>query len=203
MELVSYAADFASFLIQNTKNMEKIKSIILFGSVARGEAGKESDVDIFVDVLNDEKEIEKEVKQIGKKFFSSVKFKSYWKLLNVKNEINVIVGKLENWKLKDSMLGSSIVLYQKYSPILENGKNEVILTWSNIKPNSKRVMLNKKIIGYNHYKRYYKGLLEIYGGRKLGANVILIPTEQLNLFLKEFHKFKIPVKIQRVFEYEE
>ena len=202
MELVSYAADFVSFLIQNTKNIEKIKTIILFGSAARQEAGKDSDIDIFIDTL-DSKEIEKEIKEITSKFFNSVKFKSYWKLLNVKNEINIIAGKLKDWKIRDSMLGSSIVLYQKYSPILESGKNKAVLIWGNIKPNSRRVMLNKKIFGYKHYKRYYAGLLEQYEGRKLGTNVILIPTENINSFTKEFHKFKVPVRILRIFEYEE
>lgn len=203
MELVSYASDFVSFLIQNIKDTEKIKSIILFGSSARGEAGKESDVDIFVDVTNNEKETEKEIKDITNKFFSSVKFQKYWKLLNIKNEISVIVGKINEWKLKDSILGSSIVLYQKYSPILDNGKNKTILSWGNIKPNSRRVMLNKKIFGYKHYKKYYRGLIEQYEGKKLGTNVILISTEHLTLFLKEFHKFKVPAKILRIFEYKE
>jgi len=201
MELTSYAMDFASFLIQNMKETGKIKSIILFGSAARNEAGKDSDIDIFIDIIDDEKKIEKEVNRITNKFYDSVKFKNYWRLLGIKNEINIIVSRLDEWKLKDSMLGNSIVLYQKYSPVLEKGKNKIVLSWNNVKPNSKRVMLNKKIFGYNHYQRYYKGLIEQYEGEKIGTNVLKIPAEHLNLFLKEFHKFKIPVKILRIFEY--
>lgn len=203
MELISYAADFVSFIIQNFKEIKKIKAIILFGSAARGEAGKESDVDIFVDVTDEEKKIEKEIKKITNNFFDSVKFKEYWRLLSIKNEINVIVGNLDKWKLKDSMLGNAIVLYQNYAPHLENGKNKVILSWGNIKPNSKRVMLNKKIFGYNYYGKKYKGALEKYEGRKIGSNVIIINVEFLNLFLKIFHNFKIAVKLMRVFEVEE
>lgn len=201
MELISYAIDFISFLMQNLKDINKIKSIILFGSVARKEAGKKSDIDLFIDILNDEKQIEKEIKKIIDNFYNSVKFKSYWKLLNIKNDINVVVGKLDEWKLKDSMLGSSILLYQKYAPSLEKGKNKAILIWKNVKPNSKRVMLNKKLFGYKHYKRYYAGLLEKYEGKKLGANVIIIPVEQSSIFLKEFHKFRVPARILRIFEY--
>ena len=191
MELVSYAMDFASFLMQNLKETEKIKSIILFGSVARGEADKQSDVDVFVDVLGREKKIGKQIEKIKDRFFNSVKFKKYWELLNVKNDINIIVGKLDKWKLKDSMLGNAIILYQKYAPRLEEGKNMIILSWGAIKKNSKRVMLNKNLFGYNYY-----------GGRKLGGNVIEVPAEHLNLFVKLFHKFKVAVKIMRVFEYE-
>jgi len=205
MELISYAMDFASFLVKNLKekDREKVNSIILFGSAARGEEGRKSDVDIFVDVFSEDKGFEKNILKIENKFLDSIKFKDYWKLLGVENEINIIVGKLENWKLKDSMLGSSIVLYGKYSPKLDEGVNKVLLFWEPIKDNSKRVMLNKKLLGYNHYGKKYKGFLETYNGIKLGSNVILISVEQLNLFLKEFRKFKVKVRIKRIFEYED
>ena len=63
-------------------------------------------------------------------------------------------------------------------------------------------MLNKKIFGYNYYGKFYKGLLQQYEAEKLGANVLMINIENLNLFLKLFHNFKVPVRITRVFEYE-
>jgi len=201
MELVSYAIDFASFLMQNLKELNKIKSIILFGSVARGEATSKSDVDVFVEVFSESTILEKEINKIKDDFFESTKFKDYWNLFGIKNEINIIVGKLEDWKLKDTMLGSSIVLYSKYSPKLDEGENKVILYWDVIKNNSKRVMLSKKLFGYSHYGKKYKGFLEVYGGVKLGANVILIYAEEMNLFLKEFRKFKVKVRIRLVFEY--
>ncbi len=201
MELISYASDFASFFIQNFKEREKIKSIILFGSAARGESGKESDIDIFIDVIGEAERLGMDAKKIVEEFFNSVKFNKYWKLLHIKNEINLIVGKLEEWKLRDSMLGNAIVLYQSYTPRLDNGRNVAILSWGNIKPDSRRVMLNKKIFGYNYYGKRYNGLLEKFDGKKIGSNVIIVQVEQLNLFLKEFRKFKVAVKMNRAFEY--
>ena len=52
-KLVAYAMGFASFLMQKLGEKEagKIKSIILFGSASRGEAGKGSDIDIFIDTF--------------------------------------------------------------------------------------------------------------------------------------------------------
>ncbi|MBI2629537.1 nucleotidyltransferase domain-containing protein [Candidatus Pacearchaeota archaeon] len=203
MELISYAIDFVSFFIQNFSNKDKIKSIILFGSAAREEAGKESDVDIFIDVFEEEKTIDKETNIILDKFYNSTKFKNYWKPLGVKNEINIIAGKLKDWKLKDSMLGSSIILYQHYSPVLESGENKAILEWGSIKPESKRVMLNKKLFGYNQHKTHYSGLVEKYMGKRIGKNAIIINIDNLSLFLKVFNNFKISVKINRVFLYKE
>jgi predicted nucleotidyltransferase len=203
MELISYALDFVSFLIQNLKEKTRIKAIILFGSVAREEATKKSDVDIFIDVLeiNADKKFENEIKSIKDKFFHSVKFLKYWKLLGITNEINLILGNLKKWKLRDSMLGGSLILYQSYSPRLDDGSNKAILSWGTIKSNSKRVMLNKKLFGYKHYNYEYRGVIDKFGAKKLGSNVILINNENINLFLKLFHNFKIPVQIIRVFEY--
>ncbi len=201
MELISYALDFVSYLVQNLKerDMQKIKSIILFGSAARSEADKESDVDLFIDILGND--AEKGIKKISDEFYNSAKVKSYWSLLGIKNELNILVGDLEKWKLKDSMLGNAIVLYQKYSPALKEGKNKIILNWENIKPDSRRVMLNKKLFGYVHYGKRYLGLLEKFKGVKIGTNVIMVDAEHLNIFLKVFRYFKIGVKIRRVFEY--
>lgn len=204
MELKSYAYDFVSFLIQNLKSMEDIRKIILFGSVAREEATKKSDVDIFIDVFTEKeaKKIEAEVQKIVDRFYSSSKFKNYWKSLGVENELSVSVGVLDKWKLKDSMLGSSIILYQKYAPNLESGKAKGILYWDGVKNNSRRVMLNKNLFGYSHYGKKYSGLVEKYNGKKIGANVLLINLENLNVFLKLFRGFKVAVKIQRVFAHD-
>lgn len=201
MELISYASDFVSFLIQNLKETESIKSIILFGSAARGEATKDSDVDIFIDIADREELISKKANEIRDKFFSSVKFKNYWKAFGIKNEISIIAGHLENWKLKDSMLGNAVILYQKYAPKLEGGKSKAILSWGNIKPDSRRVMLNRKIFGYNYYGKFYKGIIERYNGKKLGANVVMIDIEGLSSIVKIFRNFKAAAKILRVFEY--
>jgi predicted nucleotidyltransferase len=203
MELISYASDFVSFIIQNSKNTEKINSIILFGSVARKQATKESDIDLFIDVSDNEQEIEKEVNKILQDFYKSIKYKNYWSLYGINNEFSIIVGKINEWKLKDSMLGNSLVLYGKYSPKLDDGENKTIISWETIKNNSKRVMLNKKLFGFKHYKHKYKGLIEIYHGVKLGTNSILIDTGNINIFIKEFKKFQVKTRIINAFKYKD
>jgi len=197
-KLIAYASDFVSFFIENIKELNKINSIILFGSVARDEAKKESDVDLFVDVSSREKEIGKESKKIKERFLDSVKYKKYWKLMNVDNEINIIVGKIDKWKLKDSLSEEAIVLYGKYSGKLSEGKNVVIFSWENVKPNSKRVLFNKKIFGYKHRDKFYQGVLDIYQGKKLSKGSIMFDAKYLNEVLKIFRKFKVKVKINKV-----
>ena len=118
--------------------------------------------------------------------------------MNVDNEINIIVGKIDKWKLKDSLSEEAIVLYGKYSGKLSEGKNVVIFSWENVKPNSKRVLFNKKIFGYKHRDKFYQGVLDIYQGKKLSKGSIMFDAKYLNEVLKIFRKFKVKVKINKV-----
>src|SRR3989338_4271368 len=132
-KLLAYAIDFVSFLVQKNNIQDEIKNIILYGSVARGEAGKESDIDLFVDVINDKKDIEKEIKKRYNEFKESVKYKQYWKMLDIQNEIKVNVGNIKKWKeLQSSIVANGIVLYGKYKSMLNQGEHKTIFVWENI-----------------------------------------------------------------------
>lgn len=194
--LFAYAMDFASFLLWKLgDDAGKIKGIILFGSVARGESKKESDVDIFVDLFRDEKKTADYIKRLADDFRDSVKFTKFWKLLGINNEIVPMVGVLSKWEdLHASIITNGIVLYGSYQEV-PNPKS-VVLLWGNIKPPVKRVMLSKHIFGYTHYGKKYGGLLEKFGGSKLGKGAIEIPLESYPSFMKVFRSYKIPVKIK-------
>lgn len=197
-KIISYALDFSSFLVYNLKNSEMIKDIILFGSATRGEASEKSDVDIFINVKKSNENFEKQIKLITKRFYESIKFKKYWKLLGIENSINPVVGNLRKWKLRTSVLVDGITLYGKYTETLKERENIAVLSWGAIKPNSKRVLLNKRIYGYNHYGKFYSGALQKYEGKKLD-NSIIIPLQHLPTVLKIFREMKITIKIIEAF----
>ena len=201
-DLLSYALDFTSFFLQKSKYKFTIVEIILFGSVAREEASLESDVDIFVNVLGNEKKIEKEGRKIVQEFKESTKCRNYWKLLGVANDIKIVVGQLKQWKeLEPSIISNGIVLYGKFKPSVTKGKHSTFLIWENVKPNSKRVLLNKQLLGYTFNKKFYNGLLQKYGGEKLGKGCIIIPVEHTLVFLSLFRKYNAAVKIKKVVEF--
>ena len=128
-ELIGYAASFVSFILPK---IDGVKEIILFGSTVRGEAEEESDVDLFIDIekKDDEEKIKKIAKEELKKFYKS-KIAETWLLKGVKNLINVNVGRLEEWKLKRSIISEGISLYGKYK---ETPKNMKALVFFNIEP---------------------------------------------------------------------
>lgn len=201
-KLVSYAMDFASFLVQKTKFNDKIKNIVLFGSAARGEASADSDIDIFVDVIEENKKLEEDIKKCLEDFLGSAKYTHYWKMLDVKNEIKLTIGILKDWKqLQSSIIANGITLYSKFKTQVKEGTYKTLFVWENIKPNSKRVLFNKQLIGYKQQKHFYKGLIQKYGGERLGKGSILVPLEHSNIFHDFFKKNKITVKIKKFLEY--
>lgn len=56
------AVEFKEELLKNLK--DEIEAIILYGSVARGEEGKESDIDVLVLVKNKKKEVYNRISRI-------------------------------------------------------------------------------------------------------------------------------------------
>lgn len=201
-KLIAYAMDCTSFIIQKSKNKERIKNIILFGSVAREEADRESDIDIFVDVTKSSEKIEKEFDRLVDAFHESTKYKNYWNMLDVKNDIKLTIGKLDEWKeLKPSVVANGIVLYSKFAPEMKEGKHKTFFIWENVKPNAKRVLLNKQLFGHTQGKKFYDGLIQKFNGERLGKGCILVPLEHATVFMKLFRKHKVSVKIKKVLEY--
>ena len=201
INLIPYGMDFASFLIQKIKNKDLIKNIILFGSVSREESVEESDIDIFVDINKDNQNLEKEIIQILEQFLDSTKYKNYWKLLGIKNEIKLTVGILDKWKeLKPSIVANGVTLYGKFKSDIK-GEHKTFLVWENIKPNSKRVLFNKQLFGFKQKKRFYEGLLQRYNGERLGKGCIIVPLENSLIFQKLLKKHKIQFKIKKIIEY--
>lgn len=196
-KLIAFAEDFASFLIEKT-DITKIRNIILFGSVAREEAAKDSDVDIFIDTIFN---INEAILKIKESFYDSTKYRNYWELMGIKNEIKLSIGDLAKWELKPSILADGIMLYGKYKEMPEKAEYRTVIAWENIKPESARVMINKKIFGYKQAGKFYKGVLQECGGNKLGKGCILVPIEYSKKIRNILKKYKASAKIKNIIEY--
>ncbi|MBI2148653.1 nucleotidyltransferase domain-containing protein [Candidatus Woesearchaeota archaeon] len=198
---LSYTLDLLSFMVEELE-LDNIRNIILFGSVARGQATKESDIDIFIDIIKKDVKYEQKIKQIIGDFYKSKFFHSYWKIKGIENDFNVIVGKLDEWKeIKDSIISNGITLYSKFKTLPEKYVYFVLIYFENVKPESKRVLLYKNLYGYNIKNKHYHGLLERYNGKKLNKGTIAVPLEHKNIFFGLFKRFKVSIKTMNVIEY--
>ncbi len=203
--LMAYAQDFVSFLVERI-NQDEIKRIILFGSVARNEASEESDIDIFIDIIGSKKptarNAKNNIKKITEEFMKSKRYTGYWLLKGIKNEIKPIVGNLDDWQeLKNSMISNGILLYGKFEETPIKAIHKTLLYWENVKPESKRVLLSKRLFGYTKGKKSYGGLIQKYEGERVGKGTIAVPSESLKIFLELFKDMKVTVKIKKILEY--
>ncbi|MBS3092147.1 nucleotidyltransferase domain-containing protein [Candidatus Pacearchaeota archaeon] len=196
-EIIAYALDFASYLLSKLENGE-INRIILHGSVARGDFDEESDIDLFIDI-NDIK-FEKRIAKLLENYYKTNSYKE-WELKGLTNEISLISGKLDSdeWKdLKRAIMNTGIMLYGKYKSDIEKVKHYTIFSFENIKPDSKRVSIFRKIFGFKIGKKKYPGMAEKINAIKLGKGDILVPIEHTLELKKFFQEKKVSVKLYDV-----
>jgi predicted nucleotidyltransferase len=195
--LKAYASYFGSYLLMNMKTSGNIKNIILFGSVAKNEALKESDVDIFIDVDKENKKLEKEIYEVLENFYKS-REALLFKAKNIDNKINLIIGKLDEWAdLKKSIESTGIILYGRFIPAGVKGRKYALIFWNKIEKN-RGAFLNK-VYGFKVKGKQYKGIMENFGGRKLGKSSIMIPIEHRDEFLIISKKYGVAAKIVEIY----
>ncbi len=185
-ELIAYAMDFCSFLLRSEAG-EGIRRMILFGSVARGDFDKESDIDLFVDA-DEAKKTESAAKRALKAFETS-ETNEKWKLKGLKNALSLQVGKIEEWALYRSVIANSILLYGKFEEMPKGAKyySMFVLDFSKINRN-KKIRAWRELYGYRQKvgKKIFvsKGLLEELGGKKIERSVIVVLSENKDRILE-------------------
>lgn len=207
-DIISYVYDFISQITENKIIFEETRSIVLFGSIARGDFDEESDVDLFVDITH-EKIQNKIHEQIKKELVSfELRCEKSWYLKGIRLPLKILVGDLQTprWKdLKKEMESYGIILYGKFknSALLVRHHALVNFDIVHLHQNQKMALL-RELYGYSTTKeeRIYKiaGILEKVQGIKLGANVLLVPFEQLLGVRAFFKKHKASYKIKSFWE---
>ncbi len=200
-EHLSYLYDFIRFLMAHLKKAPP--EIILFGSMARGDFHKESDIDLFINVKNksEQKEVEQIVKNARLEFETAAS--DSWSLKGINLPIKVIVGNLNSsrWSaLKREIISTGRVIYGKYRELPAKLNHYYLLSFDlkNLQPKNK-VKFIRKMYGYEsrkEHKNYHcAGILQDKGVR-INQNTLLIPTEHHDLFLGLFKQFKIKYRIR-------
>ena len=193
-EFKEIAFEFA----KSASDFESVESVILFGSVAKGDADKRSDVDILVVFgttkakFRDEDKIFSMSQELGKKYDKAVQM-----VFANKNFDNLERNFIE------TVLKEGIILYGNVSPIKADKLSlEPYLIFSfelnNLDKNG-RNKLDRVLSGYESKKRYkskiYKssseGLIKGYGCKKLGPSSIIAPYNKADIFESLFKRFKI------------
>ncbi len=202
-ELLAYTCDFISLLLEKKEVQENLNKIVLFGSVARGNFDRESDVDLFVELKEsaDVKKIENIIHEVVNRF--EVFAEKTWNLRGINLPIKFIAAKDNDpdWtELKDEIKHYGILLYGKYQ---EQKENYALVTYSlnRLKQNEKMNFL-RRLYGYAIKKKtkvYTKsGLASTIGAVKTAANQLLVRIETLKEILKVLNEHKVPHKIRKI-----
>ncbi len=202
--LFPYIYDFLSLILEDNKMKNKIKRIILFGSVSRGEADEESDIDIFIDLWSKHSvvDVEAYLRDAEKRFYIISEKK--WSLLGIKHPIKCIVGMLddENWKnLRSEIISSGHILLGKFEEKEDGWAHYAMINYSlSAVKQAKKVKLLRKLFGYTakkgRKKYVQRGIVEEAGGTKLSSNVLLVPVEKSRDVVKLLNSFGARVQIR-------
>jgi len=181
-ELYSYVYDFVSQVLDNKTVFDSVKKIVLFGSVARGDFRKESDIDLFVDLksLKKQKKVNSLIKKEVDKF--EARSEKTWHLRGVDLPLKIVVGDLDQkrWKdLREEMLSYGKIIYGDWEISPDGLKHHLLITYD-LKhlPQKKKMGFLRKMYGYSEEKKGKKyvqpGLLEELKGEKVSVNALLI-----------------------------
>jgi predicted nucleotidyltransferase len=180
-----------------SKNNHTIQTIILFGSVARGQAREESDVDICIILKNEQKQntLQNQILQLEKKYDKN---------------INIIFTNPQFTGLDrhfiETILREGIILYGTLPAIpiqrLELEPYEIIKYDLSSLSHPEKMKIKRLLYGITTKKTYngktyenkQKGKVEEFGGIRIGIASILIPEKmswQIEDLLK---KYKISIR---------
>jgi predicted nucleotidyltransferase len=202
---LAYAADFVSYVLQKLSAREAamIELIALFGSAARGDTTRDSDVDLFIQSPNTIT-IERKVAAILNDFEKSTRVLDYWRPLGVRLPINVKVGRTPTAfaVIPDALHEHGKVLYAPYRSSVpksrKSGIRGVVFSWENIEKPSSRANINRNLFGYESHGKEYPGLVARVGGRRLGKGSIWLPLEHLVEVERLFRKNRVTCRLMRV-----
>jgi hypothetical protein len=167
-------------MVMTLKNVEGVVGIILFGSVARGEADEGSDIDLLV-VFEDEDKLRKNEWEVTRRIPSNLFAQSICVCPSILRRMNPVFVR--------SVLDEGIILYMRYPWVLRSrvagavGFLLVTYTLENLSQREKQ-RVDYKLFGKVVGNRSYLGIVEKCGGKRLGRGCFLIPKEQAETVLK-------------------
>ncbi len=204
-DLICLSFEFLTLLIARV-GAKKIRRVILFGSVARGDFDKDSDIDVFVDIFrgpsrDSETEVSASVHACVNSF-DAVR-KKRWDIRGITLPVKVTVGDLEqyHWKpLVEEMQDHGIVLFGPFAKAGEKIHTlHLLVTFAarGLSP-ARRMQLARRIFGYSIKKegKTYpqQGLVEQEAGLRLGPGAFIVPLAAKRSVESLFRE--IPVKYQ-------
>lgn len=195
---ISYS--YLSYLFRDKQIKDKIKRIYLFGSVVRGEADENSDIDIFVDIGKLESSNEKIIKkqcELALKQFYKIEGKK-WEYKGITNKFSLKVGNLNEWDLKNSIEREGIVLYSTTS--ISNLTKYLLFSFEAIKNPKKRIRVVRKLFGRKDQLYKDNGLVGKFSGKVITPRSFFVSSDGLVDITSFFSKEKVKFSFEEIWK---
>ncbi|MFH0956247.1 MAG: nucleotidyltransferase domain-containing protein [Candidatus Aenigmatarchaeota archaeon] len=194
--LLSYAMSFLSFSFRRPEfKAGDIRMAVVFGSIARGDFGKDSDVDIFIDTeKKKEEDMRKKFLYFAGKFRDSEDC-AKWRMLGIENEISVNVGNIEEWELRDNVMREGVMLYGR--PSFQK-KRQYLVTFEPVKDVTARNRLIRALFGRMEKHYQDEGLVRSFGGEVLSPRSFFIPEAGLKKIAEILSREKVNYRIKEI-----
>ena len=184
------------FIKRVNEEIPSIEAAVLFGSMARGDYDKRSDIDIML-IIDGEQPSEHNP-TISKIITE----------LHPHREIRTVLTNLHDYDedYYQNVLREGKVLFGKVILTPEHlALKPYLLVSYNLsgKPNTLQVKVSKKVHGYTSKKMIdgkeklytYPGLDKQYGGKIVSKSAIMLPFEKGNEFIQELKQLGVPYKV--------
>ena len=194
---IAYAQNFLSFVFLNPAAAGRIRGVFLYGSAARGELEKGSDVDLFFDIAEEQdKEIEGIAESSLSRFYGSDDHEK-WGLLNFSFPLSIQIGNLEKWELEKSIASEGISLYSR--DIASRAPERKVLFIIKL-PKQKKAYLSLVRHLFGRKEKEYAGRSFLAGinGERLSSTVVLVPKENQNQMVEFLNKRMVDYAMREI-----
>ena len=185
-------------IAKELSKIEDVKSVILYGSLARGEFTSRSDVDLFILTTEDktQKEIHDKVIELESEIGRNIQPTIRTIVELQKTDTGLLQNIFQEGKIlylrEPSDIPSDILLQQKPYLIYSFQISSL--------PQKDKVRFNRQLYEQTRKGYNYKGLLQEIGGQKLSAGCVMMPYEQKEKIEEFFKKFKVKFEQLKVWK---
>lgn len=184
-----------SEVVNAIKTVEGVVGIILFGSVARGDYGEGSDIDLLI-IFRDENVMRRNEWEATRRIPSGVFAQSICVCPSMLQAVNPVFLR--------SVLEDGIILYMQHPFVLRlksaNTTPYLLISYTlESLSQGEKQKIDYKLFGRVVGQRSYEGVVKKYGGKRLGRGCFLIPKESSDYVLNLLKEYKLSYELMEVY----
>ncbi len=191
---VAFALDYLSFIFLEREAAGKVRAAYLFGSAVRGELGKESDIDVFVDCAPKDEKLVKGAAARAETLFRQSADAKKWARLGFDRPLSVQVGPLVEWDAREGIRAEGLTLYSTTGQAA-GGVRSVLFVIELPKKKAAYLSLIRVLFGREERGYRQDGLVQRVGGERMGAQVFMVPQEARRTVAETLHSQKVPYRM--------